>query len=161
MRIGIIADSHDNLVALRKAVDKLRELRVERLIHGGDYVAPFTLPILESLAVPVIGVFGNNDGEKDGLRTGFAKFGEIHEPPHVFELEGRRLLLTHHLKDAEETIARQKLNVVIFGHTHRAELRKEGKVIYLNPGECGGWLTGKSTGAVLDLQTMKAEIINF
>jgi predicted phosphodiesterase len=30
----------------------------------------------------------------------------------------------------------------------------------INPGECGGWLTGKSTIAMLDLNDLNVQIIN-
>jgi putative phosphoesterase len=53
----------------------------------------------------------------------------------------------------------QKYEVIIYGHTHRTDLRKIGKTLIINPGECGGWLTGKSTIALLDLDNLEAEII--
>ena len=54
----------------------------------------------------------------------------------------------------------QKYEVIIYGHTHRTDLRKIGKTLIINPGECGGWLSGKSTIALLDLKNLKAEIID-
>ena len=33
-------------------------------------------------------------------------------------------------------------------------------VNFINPKECGGWLTGKSTIALLNLDTLEAKIIN-
>jgi len=53
----------------------------------------------------------------------------------------------------------QKYDVIIYGHTHRTDLRKIGKTLIINPGECGGWLTGKSTIALLDLKTLEANIV--
>jgi predicted phosphodiesterase len=32
--------------------------------------------------------------------------------------------------------------------------------MYINPGECGGWLKGRSTVAILDTEKMQAEIID-
>jgi len=49
--------------------------------------------------------------------------------------------------------------VIIYGHTHRTDLRKIGKTLIINPGECGGWLSGKSTIALLDLENLEAKII--
>ena len=34
-----------------------------------------------------------------------------------------------------------------------------GKTLVINPGECGGWLTGKGTVALVDLKDMKASIV--
>jgi len=53
----------------------------------------------------------------------------------------------------------QKYDVIIYGHTHRTDLRKIGKTLIINPGECGGWLTGKSTISLLDLETLEANIV--
>ncbi|MBU2560247.1 YfcE family phosphodiesterase, partial [archaeon] len=66
--IGIISDSHDNLPSVEKAVDYLNSLDLELVIHAGDYIAPFTAIELKKLDAKMVGVFGNNDGEKDGLR---------------------------------------------------------------------------------------------
>ena len=54
----------------------------------------------------------------------------------------------------------QKYDVIIYGHTHRTDLRKIKKTLIINPGECGGWLTGESTIALLDLETLEAKVIN-
>ena len=53
----------------------------------------------------------------------------------------------------------QKYNVIIYGHTHQTDLRKIGKTLIVNPGECGGWLTGNSTIVLLDLEILEAKII--
>ena len=51
-----------------------------------------------------------------------------------------------------------KYDIIIYGHTHKVDL-KEGKPLIINPGECGGWITGSSTIAVLDTDKLKAEIL--
>jgi len=53
----------------------------------------------------------------------------------------------------------QKYEIIIYGHTHRTDLRKIRKTLIINPGECGGWLSGKSTIALLDLKNLEAKII--
>ena len=50
-------------------------------------------------------------------------------------------------------------DIIISAHTHVPEI-KQGSPLYINPGECGGWLCGKSTVMVLDLETFLAEIID-
>ena len=50
-------------------------------------------------------------------------------------------------------------DIIIGAHTHVPEI-KQGNPMYINPGECGGWLSGKSTVMVLDLETFRAEIID-
>ena len=48
-------------------------------------------------------------------------------------------------------------DLVVFGHTHEVEERIE-KGLMLNPGEVGGWLTGRCTVALVDLESLEVEI---
>jgi hypothetical protein len=47
----------------------------------------------------------------------------------------------------------------VFGHTHKAEVKREGERLFVNPGECGGWLYKRSTVAILDLSELKVDFI--
>jgi len=175
--IGILADSHDNLIALRLAVRLFNDAKCSLVIHAGDVVAPFAARELRDLACPIKAVFGNCDGEKPGLVKAFQGMGEVAEAPFVFEHDGLRFLVSHmdapvegYLKRRRETGGKgmlsagrkgrgrvpralfpdQSYDVLVFGHTHKAEVRREGSVVVVNPGEAGGWLHGKSTVALLD-----------
>jgi len=158
MLIGIMADSHDNLPKIEKAVDFFNKRKVSLVLHAGDFVAPFVGEKLKNLTCPLIGVFGNNDGEKRGLINKIASIGgKIYSSPHSFTYAGKRILLLHdpaRLKDMDIS----SFQLVIYGHTHREEVKKQGNTLFVNPGECGGWLTGRSTVALIDLENMKAEI---
>jgi putative phosphoesterase len=156
MRIGIMSDSHDNLPAIEKAVTLFNDQGVDRVIHAGDYVAPFTFKILSRLNVPLFGVFGNNDGEKNGLLKVATGVGEIHEPPAVFNHAGFPIAVVHDLEQLPQA-DRSDYRVIIYGHNHQYRI-DEGNPVLINPGETGGWLTGRGTVALLDIETMKAEI---
>ena len=159
MEIGIIADTHDNLDMIARAVEVFNRNGVGLVLHAGDFVAPFTARRFRELRCRLVGVFGNNDGEKFGLRENFKGFGEIHEGFHQREEAGRRIILVHQ-PDVVRALARSgEYDLVVYGHTHRVDIRKEGALI-VNPGECGGWLTGRSTVAVLDLDTMEVRVID-
>ena len=67
LKIGILSDTHDNLVKLEKAVIFFNKNRVGFVFHAGDFVAPFTIAKLNELSCEWAGVFGNNDGEREGL----------------------------------------------------------------------------------------------
>ena len=47
--IGIMSDSHDNLDAIRKAVDAFNEAEVDLVIHAGDMISPFTSKEIKKL----------------------------------------------------------------------------------------------------------------
>jgi len=157
--IGILSDSHDNLTMIRRAVSLFRDAGCRLIIHAGDFVAPFAAKELSAAKCPVKAVFGNCDGEKEGLRTAIASFGEIREAPLVFVENGLRILVCHYHFPVMEYAGSGEYDVVIFGHTHKPEIKRRRKTLIINPGEAGGWVTGKSTAMLLDSKTMAAEII--
>jgi putative phosphoesterase len=50
----------------------------------------------------------------------------------------------------------ESFDVVVHGHFHRVEVYRKGKTLIVNPGEVCGYLSGKSTIALLD--TIKCEV---
>lgn len=157
MRIGIISDTHDNLPAIEKAVIFLNAQKLEYVLHAGDFVAPFTVRKLNALTCPWQGVFGNNDGEKKGLSE--ASAGKIQEGPLRLELAGRRITVVHDINTVNPE--EENADIIVCGHTHRSEITKRGRILIINPGELGGWLTGISSAAILDTQTFDAAISKF
>ena len=158
MLIGIISDTHDNLDRLRAAISTLKSRGAARLIHCGDIVSPFVVKaIAEAGFEECFGVFGNNDGELIYLSETFKKIGRIAKPPAFIEMGGARFAVLHEPMP-DDAMAALPVDAVLFGHTHQPVL-KDGKPVIVNPGECCGWLTGKSTIAVFDTAGMKAELI--
>lgn len=162
MRIGVIADTHDRLPALSELVRRLVDGGASVIMHAGDYCSPFALAVITEASVPLLGVFGRNDGDHEGLLATAAQGalgGELFESPHSFEVAGHRILLVHDLADAAERSVEQH-QFVFFGATHQAEVRTRGDSLLLNPGEGCGWLSGKCTAALLDLETREVETIS-
>ena len=158
MLIGVIADTHDNMNMLKKAVDLFNERGVGLVLHAGDYIAPFTSREFRRLECRLVGVFGNNDGEKFGLVEQFEGFGELREGIHQLEIEGRKIAITHYPEIAETLAGSGAYDVVVYGHTHRPDIHGRRPLV-INPGECGGWLEGESTVAILDLEALSAELV--
>jgi len=48
---------------------------------------------------------------------------------------------------------------VVYGHTHQTKVQRIGRTLVINPGEVCGYLTGKSTMALLNLKTHEVEIV--
>jgi putative phosphoesterase len=157
--IGIMADSHDNLDAVRRAVSLFKDADCRLLLHAGDFVAPFAARELEKAGCPIKAVFGNCDGEKTGLAAVIESFGEIREAPFEFNYSGINILMIHLDTPVEKHAAEGGHSLIVFGHTHKAEARKRGKTLIINPGEAGGWLTGRRTIALFDPSTGKADIV--
>jgi putative phosphoesterase len=157
--IGILSDSHDNLTRVREAVRLFNDAGCDLVIHAGDFVAPFTVAELRNLRAPVKGVFGNCDGEKAGLAEAFEGLGEIREAPLRFSHAGLRFLVCHLDRRLEGHLVSKSYDVVVFGHTHRPLTELRDGTLLINPGEAGGWLSGRSTVALLDPATRTAQII--
>lgn len=156
--MGIMADSHDNLPRIEQAVNFFNQKEVQLVLHAGDFIAPFVVRKLKNLTCPLIGIFGNNDGEKKGLEKSIVSInGELNMPPYSFVKKGRRILLVHDPQMLKE-INLSSFHLVIYGHTHEEEIKKEKQRIIINPGECGGWLTGSSTVALVDLESMQVSV---
>jgi len=156
MKIGILADSHDNIPAVAKAVSAFNDADVSLVVHAGDMVAPFVSIPLKNLRVEFTAVFGNNDGERIGLHNTFK--GRIHRPPHAFTFGGKNILLMHEPDNLDLLAETGHYHAIIYGHTHIPNVRK-GRTLVINPGECGGWLKGQRTVAIWDLATGDAQIV--
>ena len=156
MRIGIMSDSHDNLPAVVKAVSVFNDAEVEMVIHAGDLVAPFVAKPLEMLNAKFISVFGNNDGERFGLHR--VLDGRIHQAPHVIEVMHKKVLILHEPYNLDALIKSDVYDVIIYGHTHKADIRT-GRTIVINPGETGGWLHGNRSVAIWDVLSGEVELI--
>ncbi|MEM1649854.1 MAG: metallophosphoesterase family protein, partial [Sulfolobales archaeon] len=102
-----------------------------------------------------------------GLRRIAERNGsEIYDPPHVLLLGGRKILLLHGVGPADESreyaealASSGYYDVVLYGHTHVIDSRMIKSTLLLNPGELYGYLTGRSSIAILDLQKMDVEIV--
>ncbi|OGD24130.1 MAG: hypothetical protein A2Y56_14515 [Candidatus Aminicenantes bacterium RBG_13_63_10] len=156
--IGILSDSHDNIIALGRAVALFRDRGCRLVLHAGDFVAPFAAKELAAARCPVKAVFGNCDGEVKGLTETVRDFGEVRRAPFIFKWEGLRFLLAHLDRMVEGYAAEKAYDIIIFGHTHKPEVRRAGSSLLINPGEAGGWLTGRSTVALLDPVSRSVEI---
>jgi putative phosphoesterase len=158
MHIGVISDTHDRVPTFRKAVERFLEENVDAILHAGDHVAPFAAKLLTEEVVgqtPVHAIFGNNDGEREGLSKVLP--GLVDGPLQV-ELGGRTVVMHHYLDWlTEEDVA--PADVVISGHDHTARRESRNGRFYLNPGECCGWVMGSCTAAMLDLTNLEARFI--
>ena len=141
MLVGVIADSHDNMNMLKKAVDLFNERKVELVLHAGDYIAPFTAREFRRLQCRLVGVFGNNDGDQYLLTTlSLTTLSNItlHSLVGQIEIGGIDIAFTHQPVVGEVLASTGKYNLVCFGHSHEYQLNKIAAATILNPGEIMG-----------------------
>ena len=126
MRVIVFSDSHGRLAYARKAIKKAGEL--ELMIHAGDHYRD-GIQLSGETGLPVKAVRGNCDRTADPAED-------------LFELAGYRILLIHghnvnHGRWHASILNRagkDEINAVVFGHTHVAEVIKEGGILLFNPG---------------------------
>lgn len=163
MLVGLIADTHDNLPMVDKAIRKLNEENVELVLHAGDYIAPFVIPKFKSLQAKLIGVFGNNDGDRELLKKRFSeqKGLELRGNFAQIVIDGIKIALLHGSEEELliSLVETQSFDVVVHGHSHKAEIYRKGKTLVVNPGEVCGYLTGKSTIALFDTVKHEAKLV--
>lgn len=160
MKVGLLADTHDRVPAVAELLQIMLSRGVSLVMHAGDYCSPFALDPFNDLNVALLGIFGRNDGDPEGLNATAAKgVGmELYESPHSFDVSGHRILLVHDLGEVNRrSISSHQF--VVHGFTHRQETVTRGETLIVNPGEACGWLTGVCTGAILDLDTGEVEIV--
>ena len=93
MKIGVFSDSHDHMTNIKKVTQLFLKEKVAKIVHFGDFIAPFiknSMMELKDTSIEVLGVFGNNDGERSGI---LKILGQIMDVKGDFH--GRRIL--HHL----------------------------------------------------------------
>jgi putative phosphoesterase len=160
MKVGLLADTHDRLPAIAALVALMAERGARMLLHAGDFCAPFAIEPLLGPQLPVGGVFGRNDGDRQGLigKAASAIGVELFESPHTFEAGGRQILLVHDIGDVQPRSV-EAHSLVVHGCSHRSECRRRGDTVIVNPGEACGWLHGTPSAAILDLETNNVEFI--
>ncbi len=127
MRLLVFSDSHGDTKTMARLI---RKEQPDHILHLGDCVRD-TLPLRE-LGIPITQVAGNCDP------PGAAP--EILVP----ELQGVTFYMTHghrhgvktHYQRAIYAALCEEAQVLLFGHTHRAECYMDQGLWILNPGAC-------------------------
>ena len=157
MIIGILSDTQSlNLPAAMTEHFK----SVDLIIHAGDICDLQTLKQLKVLA-PVKAVQGNMDDAavkkilpvKDIIECASFKIGLTH---------GHQGLGREALKNAMFSFKDDKIDVLIFGHSHQAINERVGDILYFNPGSPNDVVRAKffSYGLIsIEAGQIKAEIL--
>lgn len=174
-RIGVISDIHGEIEVLEAALQTFRDEKVEAIIALGDFVTSNTplkdlykiVRILHRQKMPLYLFPGNHDvaerPAKDPLRI-LRMSGQLlsksDKTPAVLRLGREQILVAHH--PVKESIP-SNVNIVLYGHTHRAEASFEPKGNYwkFNPGALTlvADPTSEPSILVLDLRQRVAKFI--
>lgn len=154
MLIGIMSDSHDHLEAIRLAVDFFNHNGVELVIHAGDLISPFTAFEFKKLKMPFEAIYGNNDGEREGLKTAFKELCNLEDFKEI-HADGRKIAVIHGANQSlvDALASGENYDVLIRGHSHQMDVSGD-KTIIINPGETCGYLSGKKTVILLSTEDL-------
>jgi uncharacterized protein len=131
--LGVVADTHISPTRTGRSVEAVieffRRMKVGLILHAGDAGHASVLQSLEQVA-PTVAVRGNAD-PLDLIET---------LPDRVWIEAGSRsvlLLHGHHGKTAlkaARAVAAPDIDLVVFGHSHKPLIEREGRTILFNPG---------------------------
>ena len=123
MQIGVVSDTHG---LLRPELLPLLE-GSDHILHCGDVGDPEILGLLARIA-PVTAIRGNIDTH-----------GPCSQLPEteVVMLAGLDFYLLHDVHQLDLDPAAAGFAAVLYGHSHKPEIRRHKGVLYLNPGSCG------------------------
>ena len=156
--MGIISDTHENEEAIKKAVKIFKQKNPDFVVHCGDIISPPMLEHFKGLKMKF--VFGNNDGERDGLNAMTHLQGfEVITDEKEFEYKKKRFYVYHgtNKEKLEAAIKSNKYNYILTGHTHIKRNEKIGKIRVINPGAL--FRIFPYTIAFLDVEKDKLEFV--
>ena len=161
LKIGLIADTQDNIENIEKSIKIFKESRANMVIHAGDYSSPEAIQFFRGMKL--IGVFGNNDFDRSGIRDAFSDIGgQVRGDLYEIEIDDLIFAVYHGTQQERRDllIRSGKYDVVVFGHTHRTLNSKVGRTLVLNPGTAKGWFFGyKATVGIFDTLTKAVHFI--
>ena len=160
MKIGIIADTHDNVHSLEAALEVLEAERVMKIFHCGDVCGP---EIVQALAGFDVWIAQGNMDRHLGLAQaveqtlGRGRLAWFHKPT----LDGYPLVMIH--GDNQEALGNLVTSgqyaYVFHGHTHRRRDQTVGRTHVINPGALGGTRNQARSFCILDLTTGEVRFV--
>ena len=155
MKIGIISDTHGRYANISKGIDIFKKYGVEYVLHAGDIVVPNSLEMFSELEkCRFVAVFGNCDMNKICLTAAINGFGgEIFKSPHTIDIGNKKVFMTHIPRALEKVAGNGIYDLIVYGHTHKLDVRKAGQTLIVNPGNAGVVL--------LDMESMTHEYFQF
>lgn len=144
MKIGLLSDTHDDVVAFDTIEDRVARAfaGVELILHCGDLTTAGLLDRLQAIA-PVVAVRSAADPPPDPPR--------LYDGPHVLEAAGLLVGLVNTLGHEEpDRLFGRRVDIVVHGGTHAASVARHDGRLSVNPGS--PTLADETTVAVLEIR---------
>lgn len=156
MRIVVMSDSHGDIETVRRIVEA-HIAEADLFLHLGDGISEFRSVMEQYPQKKSIYVVGNHEDEF---------YHSNHFESLIITAEGHRIFLTHgdrlhtKLDTLELRYLGKKTNaeVVLFGHTHKAQDEAWEGIRFVNPGALYEPRVGAASYAIIDLDENGVEV---
>ncbi|MEG6584132.1 metallophosphoesterase family protein [Dendrosporobacter sp. 1207_IL3150] len=129
--IAVLSDTHLSTTHESISLWINRIEQVDYIIHAGDFVGLEVIPVLERAAI-LIAVRGNNDA---------ACFDDLLPLKKKVVIEDYHIGICHGHGSGKNTLERaytafcnEKVDIIIYGHSHQPSICTKNKILMLNPG---------------------------
>ena len=130
MKILVFSDSHSYIDLMEAAIGQEKP---DHVLHLGDYERDYRQIRDKYPGIPMMNVAGNCDFGTDTPDTFLAKIAGI----RIFMTHGHRYYVKSQYLRVVYAAQEENANVLLFGHTHRAECFREKDMWVMNPGAAG------------------------
>ncbi len=130
----VISDTHEDRAAIEGVLDLLKAEQIDQIIHLGDYYDDACL--IEERGYHLVKVPGTWD-------TCYYPNPDVSNRKFI-EIGGWKIFISHtpesHYNDLsddikpETVVHRGDADIFLYGHTHRAEIRRKNGMVLINPG---------------------------
>jgi len=130
MKILVISDTHGDIKKAEEVIKKNRN-DIDLIIHLGDYFRDAQKLSTIFPDIPIEYIYGNSDFMIDNVPA-----------EKVLEYYGKKILLTHghrysvkwDYSKLEKKAEEMHLDMLLFGHTHVADMMEKSGCYFINPG---------------------------
>lgn len=163
MLIGVVSDTHNNLKNIDKIISLFNKENVEVVIHTGDIANSNALNQFSRLKARLVGVYGNNDRNEEGLEEiAFENSFCFSNPPKFINLALKRIAIFHEPDLIDNTLSTNpNIDIVLHGHTHRYREETLNNTLIFNPGESAGTQKDKNAIGIINLNNLNVQRIFF
>ncbi|MDP8260816.1 MAG: metallophosphoesterase family protein [Candidatus Kappaea frigidicola] len=159
LKIGVISDTHIPINSLHISDEiKSHFQKCDLILHAGDLIEINVMSELKKIA-PVVAVAGNMDNvdvknklpKKQVIKIDKYHIGLMHDPGNLRKKE----------EILKNNFATDKLDILIYGHTHIPMCETYKKTVFFNPGSATDTIFApyKSVGLIYLNSTIKTNII--
>jgi uncharacterized protein len=149
MKILVMSDTHGDIKKAEEAIRKNKDVNL--VVHLGDYFRD-AMKLAEIFPdIPVEYIYGNSDFMIEDVPA-----------EKLLEISGRKIFITHGHRysvkwDYEKLHRKAKdmhVDLLLFGHTHVADIVKNGRYSLVNPGSISDPRGGdyNETYAIIDIE---------